>query len=243
MQREGVGLVAVVAMLGWSCAGSPGPDGASGGTTGASGGAPGDGSGGGSETGGAPSVGGASPAGGAVGSGGAATGGQSVTIPADLFPLAVGNIWTYSILEQPMPDFCDPEHLTEEVYALDTVGGREGFVTSAVCFAPSDQDSRLAAVDGEIQQWIGDMWHVTLAAPLKDGHRWILDVGEPPSEFSWQSTGTVTVPAGTFENCWSRVPVPVEAGVVVTYCLGVGPVRRASAAVTVEMTSYELAGE
>ena len=192
---------------------------------------------GGAETGGA-SSGGAS-SGGAPGTGGAGSGGQGTVLPSDLFPLALGNRWTYVLLADPT-GYCDPTYLSEEVYDTDELDGVSGFILTSPCYAPDPAlDARLAFVDGEVVQRLEDAWQVVLAAPVEPNAAWDLPYGGGTFNYSWSFEGEVTVPAGTFQNCWSRRLSPAEASPDIdVYCPGVGPVRRTSNDLTIELASY-----
>jgi hypothetical protein len=56
-----------------------------------------------------------------------------------------------------------------------------------------------------------------MKTPVADGATW--------SSYRWQSVGSITVPAGTFQNCWRRVLVTATAEDYVEFCRGVGLVR------------------
>src|SRR5690606_7796448 len=141
------------------------------------------------------------------GGGGATSGGQngsggdaSTVSPADLYPLRLGASWRFEVTE--LGSVCSLDN--EEVERVEPMGGRDAHVVGAACVPESE--SYLAAVDGEIQQFIGDAWTTTLAAPLQDGARWEVT---PDIEFQWAFAGTVDVPAGTFTGCWTRSSTPV----------------------------------
>jgi hypothetical protein len=152
----------------------------------------------------------------------------------------MGNKWTF-VLTQDLESECDGAYLTEEVYALDASLGRDAVVVSQLC-APSNvkTDNRLAAIDGQIFQWFSPMWRPTHPSPLVDGYKWVITNGPV---FRWKFAGEVTVPAGTFQNCWTRVHVPLsnqKRGPDNTYCPGIGRVRMTSATMTLELASYSV---
>lgn len=241
MAKTGWCIVGVIVAC--SGCGSSGPSdtdatatgGASSGGSSASGGSP---AVGGSDTGGQ-STGGAPASGGAQGTGGVGSGGAGAVLPSDLFPLALGNRWTYVVLNDPT-GYCDQTYLDEEAYATDELDGVSCFVLSSPCYAPDPAyDSRLAVVDDEVVQRLDETWRAVLKAPVAEGTGWIVPYGTESFGYGWYFEGEVTVPAGTFQNCWSRRLSPPEASPDIdTYCPGVGPVRRTSTDLTIELASY-----
>jgi len=230
----------VVVTFGLACGGAPAPDG-----SGGSAGTGGDAAGGSGPSGGAPAAGGTSSSGGSVATGGddgaGGTGGTAGVVPSDLFPLALGNSWTWVVINEATADTCDENYLVEELYEADTVGGRDALIISSACAPPDlEQDARMAVVDQEVTQWIDEQWQVTLSAPVGGDHTWTIVSSGAPGDYRWVATGEVTVPAGTFQNCWTRQLLPEEPTSIRTYCPGVGPVREEYPALTLELASYHL---
>jgi hypothetical protein len=62
---------------------------------------------------------------------------------------------------------------------------------------------------------------VILDAPVEEGHTWTYSFGGAGPQFVWHDAGTVTVPAGTFTNCWARAYVSQSLARFI-YCRGVG---------------------
>lgn len=182
-------------------------------------------------------------------SGGAASGGAPSSdgvSPVALFPLTVGNRWTYAHTELGPGTTC-PTGLAAYVRTVErteTVDGRLAHVVSWPC-AP-DVELLLAPEANELLQWFEGstpIWSVTLAAPVQEGHRWT----DPQLgiEFTWRSAGTVTVPAGVFEDCWTRTAQLTGSSSggsqsTFTYCAGIGPVRQWNDSYELVLTSYEL---
>jgi hypothetical protein len=187
-------------------------------------------------TGGTPSTGGSGGNAGLSGNPGASgaaplDGGNSGVTPETLFPLAVGNQWNFQMtVTGPNPP-CAAGPVTIAVTKTGTVRGRPAFATTDTCFGPGD-DSVNA---GQIESISGSQWNVTLASPVQDGHSWPWQ----GTTLTWQRVGTVSVPAGTFSECWARVPSnPAEA--TATYCNHVGPVRYVAPNWKQELVSYSL---
>jgi hypothetical protein len=190
--------------------------------------------------------GGQTSSGGSTADGGSpATGGDSATggnageafVPAELFPLAVGNTWTHEVTEK-SPGACVSEP-AETVVSTVTIDGVPAFNLSSACFGLAEGDYSTLAVNGpEIVQQLGGTWATTLAAPLADGHSWTISSGA--YTFTWHEVGQVTVPAGTFDGCWRRAITPGETAETTTFCRGVGPVIRENSSWRLELSDYEL---
>jgi hypothetical protein len=112
------------------------------------------------------------------------------------------------------------------VVAESTIDGRQAFELSNWCSAAGS--SQLSPGTGdEVFLYYDGSWLPMIALPLMEGHTW--DYFN--TSFTWESAGTVTVPAGTFDDCWTaRQNVSYEA--FTTYCRGVGTVRSYSSDLT-----------
>lgn len=133
--------------------------------------------------------------------------------PADYFPLAVGNRWTFLDRSPQQPA---PVRRTVRIVRRDEAG-----------FFVDDQRGALRA-DGDC---LRDRARRLLCAPLAVGNRWASVVSASATErYEIAGVGEVaTVPAGTFRGC-VRVRSQLRAGGVeqiaeLTYAPGVGPVR------------------
>lgn len=173
-----------------------------------------------------------------VGQGGATsgTGGQPATTGAgggttadtSLYPLAVGNTWTYDVVAVGAGSVCASGAHTTTILGTDTVDGREAFETTNWCSGVSGTDF-IADGDGDevLFNYSGD-WLRLIAEPIQAGYSWPYF----NTSYTWESAGSVTVPAGTFDDCWTaRQDVTYTA--YQTYCRGVG---------LVESYSQDLAG-
>ncbi|HUK67046.1 MAG TPA: hypothetical protein VLV17_09485 [Anaeromyxobacteraceae bacterium] len=133
--------------------------------------------------------------------------------PADYFPLAVGNSWTF--LDR-SPQQRAPSRRTVRILRRDGEG-----------YFLDDQRGALRA-DGDC---LHDRSRRLLCRPFTRGHGWSSVVGPSATErYEIAGVGeTVSVPAGTFHDC-VRVRSEIRAGEVeavaeLTYAPGVGPVR------------------
>jgi hypothetical protein len=166
----------------------------------------------------------ASGAGGAAGSGLAA----EVT-PENLFPLAVGNRWTFRVTTPVASGSPCPagDHSTE-IVGRSTVGGRDAFEAKHVCdvgrldavrlYAYSDVGVETQRCSGGVAS-CGSSWSVALPRPIVDGAQ----LEAPDGERVLRRVGRLSVEAGTFDDCW-ELRSPGSAPLLQVYCVGVGPV-------------------
>lgn len=191
-------------------------------------------------TGGQTSSGGSTADGGSPASGGeSSTGGSTgqTFAPAELFPLAVGNTWTHAVTEK-FAGACASAPV-ETVVGTVTVEGVTAFNLTSACFGLAEGDySTLAPHGQEVLQQFSEDWAATVATPLADGHSWTILSGS--YTFTWHQVGQVTVPAGTFEDCWRRAITPGDTAETTTFCRGIGPVIRENSSWRLELSDYEL---
>ena len=134
-------------------------------------------------------------------------------VPADYFPLAVGNRWTFLDRSPQQPE---PTRRTVRIVERDADG-----------YFVDDQRGALRA-DPDC---LHDRARRLLCRPIEPGFAWSSVVGVSATE-RYEIAGvdeTVTVPAGTFRGC-VRVRSQLHAGAIdqvaeLTYAPGVGPVR------------------
>ena len=161
----------------------------------------------------------------------AASAAASPGAPADYFPLAVGNAWTY--LDRSSPGAA-PVQRSVRVVERD----REGYFID-------DQRGALRA-DGDC---LHDRTRRLLCQPLRRGHSWSSVVSAAAVErYEIAGVGeTVVVPAGTFQGC-VRVRSQLRSGGVeqvaeLTYAPGVGLVRLETFAVLEGVARPQVRGE
>ena len=201
----------------------------------ASAGSAGTNAGSGGAAGAAGAVGGA-PATGISGNGGASTAGSggvaagSVTA-AQLFPLAVGNRWTYQVTSTAAD--CPSGSHDASIVGTMTEGNETAFDFRDYC--EDSSPTYLRAANDEVLEYQVD-WARSLAQPVQDGYSWMFTQN---FTLTWHAAGTVTVPAGTFQNCWDRLSMSGATLVTKTYCPDVGPVKE-SGFEDVVLTSYSL---
>ena len=144
------------------------------------------------------------------------------TADTRLFPLAVGYTWTFDVQNhgtQPSP--CAEGHHDQRVVMQQTLGGRDAFAVSSYCSATTG--SLYYSLDAQELDlfWESDgQWHLDLDLTLQAGRSWSNGTGTEV----WASEGTVTVPAGTFHDCW-RATKQAAYDAYTVYCPGAGEVH------------------
>jgi hypothetical protein len=148
----------------------------------------------------------------------AADGGGQDAADERIDPLEVGRSWTYEITELGTYPLCPGGVHTGAALMAATVDGKQAIEVQSAC---ANVGSAYYAVDGDLVQVAVDgAWLTALAAPVQEGQTW----SEGSESFTWHSAGTVTVPAGTFSECWSATQ-NVAYSAYAIFCRGVGPVR------------------
>ncbi len=135
---------------------------------------------------------------------------------ASIWPLAVGNAWTYDVTTFGSFPVCSGGSQTSAVTQEHTVDGKDAFTVRSFCPAAGSNDF---SVDGD-RIWLDDQgsWVIALDSPIAEGHSWT----EVNSSFTWHAA-TVS----GYSDCWKA-----EQNVTYTaysiYCRGVGLVRNYS---------------
>jgi hypothetical protein len=121
---------------------------------------------------------------------------------------------------------CD---VTQTVTGQMMVDGRDAFVivVDAVCPARSNSSSYYIATSGgdhyesRTSTATDGIWYVI--DPPAEGHQWASDPAGM-YVFTWHRVSSITVPAGTFTDCWRTVTGIGGSDQEATYCRGVGVV-------------------
>jgi hypothetical protein len=151
--------------------------------------------------------------------------------PSDYFPLAVGNSWTF--LDH-SPQQAQPSHHTIRIIRRDPDG-----------YFIDDQHGALRA-DADC---LHDRARRLLCRPIEPGASWTSVVSSSVTErYRVAAVGeTVTVPAGTFQNCVRVRSQAFAAGVEqvaeLTYAPGVGLVKLETFAVVKGAAASQVRGE
>ncbi len=158
---------------------------------------------------------------------------------APLFPIAQGNTWTYVY-----------DEIGRCGFQLDAPMNLPGV---AAAYPASPFPSNEMCSPGLLFHAVGDhvtshdqgggLLATTLAEPVADGATWDLIPGTPSEEpvvAQWrEQTEPVTVPAGTFDDCWTSV-TDIRYGGPRTFCRGVGLVRWELFGSTHELLEYQV---
>jgi hypothetical protein len=163
------------------------------------------------------SSGGTAGKGGASGKGGSGNNGPPPSVE-QLFPLAVGNVWNYRVTILPGSTGTSP--CPAGMHATTITGqamfmGQNAFTATHAC-APSATRYYVENAMG-LEVSLGTAWSVVLPRPISDG---AVFMSASSSEVI-AHVADVTVPAGTFSNCWATEYVSAT-GPITTYCAGVG---------------------
>lgn len=131
---------------------------------------------------------------------------------ASLFPAIVGHSWTFQITS----DFSECRGTrTGQVLSAQKVDGRDAVWISSYCdgVSPSAVSVGTQSADVDVQgEYIPQ-----LAEPVAEGAKFKSISGTT----TWHAEGAVTVPAGTFQNCWRAA----TGATFVIYCPGAGTVH------------------
>jgi hypothetical protein len=224
MPRLGLAAAAAVLLAACSSSGSGGPatggdDGGSGSSSGASGSSSGGSSGAGS------SGGDASPSGdsgGSSGGDGGSSGGSG-----KLYPLAVGYTWTYDVQDVGAGSACSAGTWTQSITGTRTVDGRSAFDLASFCSAAPLSEVAPVGAGDEVDIDFQGSWLKLIDGTLAEGETWTYF----NSSYSWHRETSVSVPYGTFTDCWTAKQ-NVSYTAYDTYCRGVGMVRSYSSDLT-----------
>ena len=136
-------------------------------------------------------------------------------------PLVVGETWTYDVTIQGSFPECSAGTFNSTVSQNETLGGRDAYLVGSFC--PSLGSYWYSADGDTVSVYSGSDWIVGLDSPVQEGHSWVSDEGRT---FQWYSSGTLTLPAGTFSDCWeARETGSATEEYSITLCRGVGPVH------------------
>jgi len=192
-------LVLAIAMAG--CGGATGGDDMGGGGAGGGGGGGTGGSGG----------------GGGGGTGGSGGGGGGA---AALYPLALGYRWTYAVTAVGGGAVCAAGSYDQHVLSANAVGGRPAFQLDNFCSGVSGTYDYSQPGGDEVDFYYSQTWAPIIDLPLQEGHSWTYF----NTSYTWHRETSVTVPAGTFTDCWTANQ-NVTYTAFLTYCRGAGLVR------------------
>ncbi len=137
-------------------------------------------------------------------------------LPADAIdPIALNRSWTYDVQIFGSYPGCTAGTQTGKVLRAGKYQGRDAFEVQSFC---TGFGTSWYSVSGDVVDLYYKAWLRVVDAPVKEGHTWSNGV----AMVTWREVGSVTVPAGTFDNCFRA---EVSADSHTTFCRGVGPVR------------------
>ena len=139
-----------------------------------------------------------------------------LTAHAQMMPLEVGNEWEFDISSN--YSSCKAGVGVTKIHKLAQISGRSAFEASYACNGRRGYMSEVSS--GKIDIHYNGNWYRYLDTPLVEGHVW----NEFRAQALWTRVEDITVPAGTFTNCWRKIrQVPYTHWE--EYCDGIGMVR------------------
>jgi hypothetical protein len=132
-------------------------------------------------------------------------------------PITVGRTWTYDVTIIGTYPLCKAGSSTGRVLGQKSVGGKNAFQVQSFC--PGAGTSSYAVDGDKVEIYYASSWILSLDAPVQEGHTWT----DGLYTYGWENVGQVTVPAGTYADCWKAKPTVGTS--YTTFCRGVGPVR------------------
>ncbi len=168
----------------------------------------------------------------------ASDGGSSGSASSKLYPLAVGFSWTYDVEPVGAGSVCASGTHVQQVTGTQTVDGRLAFDLVSFCAAAGTSEVAPVGTGDEVDLDYQGSWLVMIDPTLTDGHSWPYF----NSSYTWHRETSVTVPAGTYTDCWTAQQ-NVTYTAYMTYCRGVGMVRSYSSDLTGAGWDAKLTGE
>ncbi len=136
-----------------------------------------------------------------------------------LYPLALGARWSFKVQALGVGGQCNSGMFDQTVLSANGAGARPAFQLTSFCTgAPGTSDLSTPGGD-EVDIWEQSTWAPLIALPLQEGWTWAYLT----TTYAWHRETAVTVPAGSFTDCWTARHQTVSFAYE-TYCRGVGPV-------------------
>lgn len=136
-----------------------------------------------------------------------------------LYPLDVGRRWTWNIASVGAGyAICPPGTRDAEVLEKTTTAGKNAYLIRGYCTGVPA--SYVAEESAGIVGLYQGAWATFLKLPPAEGEAWSYF----NASYHWEKAGTVTVAAGTFDDCWTTVQNVTYLNET-TYCPGIGAVR------------------
>jgi hypothetical protein len=132
-----------------------------------------------------------------------------------LYPLAMGESWTYSVTAVGGGAVCSPGTYTQQIVSANAVAGRAAFQMTNFCSAIAGTYDYAAGTGDEVDFNYNGTWGVLVDGNLTAGHSWPYF----NTSYHWERA---TV-AG-HDDCWKAVQ-DVSYTAYMTYCRGIGLVE------------------
>jgi hypothetical protein len=137
-----------------------------------------------------------------------------------LFPLAVGKSWILETTSMGNGGLCGAGSQTMQVLNNDpNLDGRDAYELNSWCVGVSATSWYSPGQGDELFFHFNNAWELSLHGTVQEGQSWMFQ----GLDYQWHSEGSVTVPAGTFQDCWTAQST--TSSQQPTYCRGVGLVR------------------
>jgi hypothetical protein len=137
-----------------------------------------------------------------------------------LYPLAMGNSWTYDVAAVGAGSICAAGTHEQHVVSANMAGGRAAFQMTNFCSGVSATYDYAPGANDEVDFYYQTSWLTLVDPMLTEGHMWPYF----NTSYHWHRETSITVPAGTYSDCWTAVQ-DVSYSASLTYCRGVGLVR------------------
>jgi hypothetical protein len=132
-------------------------------------------------------------------------------------PIEVGRAWTYDVTVLGFYPACATGTFVSTALGSAPKDGKTAITVQSLCKNAGTFDY---AVEGDRVFAYVAGWRLSLDAPVAEGHTW----SDGLRTYKWESKGSVTVPAGTYGDCWSATVVASYSSYTV-FCRGIGPVK------------------
>lgn len=152
----------------------------------------------------------------------------------DYFPLGAGMKWVFGT--------SDGFTYVTEVIDQGNYEGRECFVVrsytegypgESISYQYKEGDDMYLFVPGYSTDWV-----MAMDGPPEEGKRWSYSMAGYNYEFEWEFFGSISVPAGDFDNCYKAVNVAAPAANYAVHAPNVGSVYGVQGFQTMSLTSF-----
>jgi hypothetical protein len=153
--------------------------------------------------------------------GGAGGGGSGGGGGGALYPIALGNRWTYTVAAVGAGSVCAAGSYDQAIVSANPGSdGRPAFQMTSFCSGVAGTQDVSTPGGDEVDAFYNGAWAPFVALPLMEGYSWQYF----NATYKWHREGTITVPAGTFDDCWTANQ-QVSYTAYLTYCRGAGLVH------------------